>query len=497
MPYLSNAPQDPNAAIQFYLEVLKLYPNLAEAYYDLGELLIKTTGDYYSHDTMNLWQQALLLKPDWREVYPEWARIYRELGTSVMVKNDQVFESRAIIAEGLRITDEIAAAHPLGKHGFRILSNINVPQHFGHACLEIDVFIKMGILGWRDNFRGVLLVQGSMANPHLMTAYWSKYIDVVTERNKVLDLLPLQKWLFYDTFYLRTRDGSAAPCEIVAPKVEIEWQAQGRGPLLELSEFDFERGWNALEARGVPRGAWFVCVHAREPGYNNETQFSNPTAYYRNAQISSFQMAIEHIVASGGWVIRMGDPSMTPLPPLPNVIDYARSEMKSDWMDIFLCSQCRFFLGTLSGAINLPSIFGRPCATTNWITFRGLPNYPGDLFIMKNFWSDKEQRYLSWKEASQPPYVCSMDDRLWELGLRMEDNSPEEIRDLAQEMLERTGGSLQYSAEDERLQAKARKIFDSPYSSGSACRAGRDFLRKNQHIIFESEVVAEGAQAAL
>ena len=51
----------------------------------------------------------------------------------------------------------------------------------------------------------------------------------------------------------------------------------------------------------------------------------------------------------GAWCLRMGDPSMRPMPRAPRVIDYAHSAIRSDWMDVFLCARCRFFIGNTSG----------------------------------------------------------------------------------------------------------------------------------------------------
>ena len=64
------------------------------------------------------------------------------------------------------------------------------------------------------------------------------------------------------------------------------------------------------------------------------------------ADIGTYLPAIKTVVAHGGWVFRMGNPTMKPLPAMEHVIDYAYSDVRSDWMDVFLCSQCRFMIGT-------------------------------------------------------------------------------------------------------------------------------------------------------
>src|SRR5262249_62188077 len=86
----------------------------------------------------------------------------------------------------------------------------------------------------------------------------------------------------------------------------------------------------------------------------------------RNADTASYEPAIGEIIRRGGFVIRMGDPGTPPLPPLANVIDYGGSTMRADWMDIFLLARSRFVLGSASGPIFVPPLYGVPCVLTNW-----------------------------------------------------------------------------------------------------------------------------------
>jgi putative glycosyltransferase (TIGR04372 family) len=56
----------------------------------------------------------------------------------------------------------------------------------------------------------------------------------------------------------------------------------------------------------------------------------------------------------------MGDAEAPPLPSLANVIDYGRSDRRSDWMDVFLLTRSRFVLGSASGPIFVPPLYGVP-----------------------------------------------------------------------------------------------------------------------------------------
>jgi len=123
--------------------------------------------------------------------------------------------------------------------------------------------------------------------------------------------------------------------------VQSRWA--DRAPLFRLSEAEIARGEGQLRILGIPEGAWFVCVHSREGGYSPGDEWQHS---FRNANISDYTDAMRAIVARGGWCVRVGDPTMRPLDPMAGVVDYARSSSKSDWMDLFLCARCRFFLGS-------------------------------------------------------------------------------------------------------------------------------------------------------
>src|SRR5262249_733686 len=126
---------------------------------------------------------------------------------------------------------------------------------------------------------------------------------------------------------------------VVAATVQNQWEADGRPPLVELSAADTERGRHCLRTLGVPEDAWFVSLDVGEAGFHT-FDFNDA---FRNADIGSYLPALRSIAARGGWVIRLGNPGMEPLPALPNAIDYAHSKERSDWMDVFLCARCRFF----------------------------------------------------------------------------------------------------------------------------------------------------------
>jgi len=224
--------------------------------------------------------------------------------------------------------------------------------------------------------------------------------------------------------------------------------------------------------------SWFVCLQVRDSGYWGEN-YTN----YRNADINTYLLAIQSIVEQGGWVIRMGDPTMKPLPSIPRVIDYAHSKIKSDRMDVFLCASCRFFIGTCSGLSFLPSCFGVPVAMTNLVLMRTRMFSNRDIYIPKMYWSVSDEQYVSFADAMAPPLGHAYTEQgLSQLGIKLVNNTPDEINDLVLEMLDRLNDTIKYTKEDSLLQAKFDKLADTFKCFGFS-RIGRDFLRKYAKLL--------------
>ena len=127
-----------------------------------------------------------------------------------------------------------------------------------------------------------------------------------------------------------------------------------------------------LKDLGVSPDDWFVCVHARESGYHGEIDprrenGGRPSGGdYRNVNIRDYFPAIDYLTSKGGFVIRMGDPTMTRVKDIDGVIDYPFTKHKSMPMDLFLVSRCRFVLGSSSGfGTTFAPAFGSPLLVAN------------------------------------------------------------------------------------------------------------------------------------
>jgi putative glycosyltransferase (TIGR04372 family) len=453
-----------------------------EALFNLGNLLIQQGK---LEEAIEIYQRAIALKQNWTEANLKLTEAHMKKSWN-FYDIGKLHESLSSTESAIDIYNSQLEKHPLGNLGIRFIT----PEYFtnwpwlgaiGHLAINIDIYIKMGILGWRPQYHTILLAPPEQViNPCLLN-YWRRYLHIITDPLVIDRLLPLAKTmrcLEYTLFHVKITKGQMVDVGYAFSAAQKQWETEGNPPLLMLSPSDYERGWNCLQDLGVPKNAWFVCLHVREDGFRAEGLIT-----HRSADIDTYSAAIESIVARGGWVIRMGDCTMKPLPPMSQVIDYAHTKAKSDWMDVFLGTSCRFFLGTNSGLNCIPCIFGTPCALTNMWPISARSVQSQDLFIPKLAWSEVENRYLTFEEALAPRFFFNLNSKLlYSWGIKVVDNTPEEINDLVLEMLDRLEGKFQYTEEDEVLQQQFNSL-PTPYGmSAFNSRMGRSFLQKYYNL---------------
>ena len=191
---------------------------------------------------------------------------------------------------------------------------------------------------------------------------------------------------------------------------------------------------------GIPSSDWFVALHVREGGDRAESTPIN----YRDSSVGNYVEAIRVITRAGGGVVRLGDGSVPPLPDMERVVDYARSRWKSELMDLYLISECRFFFGTTSGPCDVAFLFDRPVLTVNaeawrlWAPFRS-----GDLGILKHVYSPRLRRVVSVRELTEEPFESQFTQTPAESqGYLLIENSSDEIRQAVEEFLRPNRGEI-------------------------------------------------------
>jgi len=364
-----------------------------------------------------------------------------------------------------------------GRLPIRVLSPML--KAIGHQAAEPGCYIREELLAGRSRRLALLLASRNepVANPCLLD-YWQQYFWVVRNPLACALLLRLARvtGLWHDV------NDYVVAFSRTARAFALQTAGADAPPLLRLKSIHERRGRETLQRLGVPADAWYVCVHCRDGGYWAEETHQN----YRNASINDYVPAIRAITDRGGWVLRMGDPTMPPLPPMERVVDYARHPLRSDWMDIVLCATCKFFLGSTSGLSLVPSLFGVRCGWTNLVPFAAaLPYGPRDIGIPMLMWSKPLQRHLSFPEILRSPLANARFSQCYErANVSVIHNSPEDIRELTRELLD----APPPTSDDVELQQRFHALFrPGHYSYGSQARVGQDFLRKYRGLLDDAE----------
>jgi len=178
----------------------------------------------------------------------------------------------------------------------------------------------------------------------------------------------------------------------------------------------------------------------------------------------------------------MGDRTMTPLPKMHHVVDYAHSAFKCEIGDIVLPASARFLLGTNSGFATIPGIYGIPNVLTNWVPV-ALPLWFGrDLMIPKLFRDTLEQKYVSFHEMFSTRLGALQNTFDFPEHIEIVANTPAEIVEVVVEMMDRLAGKRTYTPEDTALQDR---YFELAIEHGSyrGSRIGREFLSRYADLL--------------
>jgi putative glycosyltransferase (TIGR04372 family) len=350
-------------------------------------------------------------------------------------------------------------------------------NRIGHLCMDPAMYVKRRKLGLDPWYLGVLISPPHLTANNSLVLYWRKDMWVVRSwlLAKFLHALTRYRYLVYDA---RT-----AAINGTSPHVAVDRAWGDRPALMALTEEHRRRGRAWLKDMGVPGDAPFVCLHNREAGY---APHDDDVSSFRNGNIQNYLLAAAELRKRGFWCIRMGDPTMTRLPPIEGVIDYAHHPDRSDWLDVYLCADARLFIAASSGLLFVANLFGTPCAPANQAPLSTVLAFGArDVAIPKLVWSERENRYLTFAEAFGSEVANFRYTPLYvQHGLRTVENSAEEVRDLAFELLERVEGRAVYTPQDEALQRRFVALLrPGHFGYRGANRVGRDFLRKYAHLL--------------
>lgn len=209
-------------------------------------------------------------------------------------------------------------------------------------------------------------------------------------------------------------------------------------PHLKFTRSEEKRGQELLRQMGVPERKKWVCVINRDPMYLRVMEPAADYSYhsFRDSNIDFYRDAAVALIEKGYYVIRMGRHVAAPMKLQgQGFVDYAVSDFRSDFADVYLGAKCEFCITNGTGFDGIPMVFRRPLCFVNEAPFEYLSTWlPNSLAIWKH--------HIKNGKPMTPAEIVASGAGLFhtskqyaEAGISLQENTPTEIKETALEML--------------------------------------------------------------
>ena len=259
---------------------------------------------------------------------------------------------------------------------------------------------------------------------------------------------------------------------------------------IKFSEKEESIGKQELKKFGLKENDKFICLAVRDGAYNEKIKYYGLNIYsshndFRNYDIKSFESAANALADRGYFVFRMGVKVSKPL--VTNnkkIIDYANSNLRNEFLDIYLGAKCNFCISTSMGFDDLPYIFNRPMG------IMGVPI--GDLrthserfyLITKKHFDIKKNKNLSISEIFSRGLGFAYDQKIFaKKNIRLIDYNSDEIKNFCLEACDYFENKIAYDNQAEALQKKFKSLFASNLKKTDYRKQVKKPLKKIQGTI--------------
>jgi len=215
--------------------------------------------------------------------------------------------------------------------------------------------------------------------------------------------------------------------------------------LLSFSMEENLAGRKYLSERGFSEHTRFACLIVRDAGYlrrvNQERGQVRDTSYhdYRDSDIETYCAAAEYLADNGYVVFRMGKHMERPMhSDSQRIIDYAFSDERCDFLDIWLMANCAFCISTGTGLDVIATIFRRPTLYLNFLPLGDIWSSQYCVTVPKKLYWSVTGNLLSVHEYMEHSYHSLADYHRNDIEIRV--LSSDEILNAAIEMDQRVDG---------------------------------------------------------
>jgi len=300
-------------------------------------------------------------------------------------------------------------------------------SRIGHFVGNIDLYIeeKKHYINSKKNkkYLDIFFLDGKITSNLYVLRLWKKKLLIFPR------YLFFPIFFFYKLFNLKTNligDNKQQDRDVLNLLENAETN-------LYIPESDKIKGREYLNKIGVKKNQKFICLNVRDSAYLPGLEYHN----YRDGDIDDYILAAETLAKKGYAIFRMGKKVNKKIATNnPNIIDYANSPDRSDFLDVFLASECYFCLSTSSGFDALCTIFRKPIG---FITVPIGYIYTFNkkyMSITKHHLDTKTNRKLSINEIQSRNCFFALDSSIYlKNNVKLKSNTNIEILNLALDMI--------------------------------------------------------------
>ena len=231
-------------------------------------------------------------------------------------------------------------------------------HRLGHLALEPEIYLgELEIrAAQRDRRRFPITVQWWSLGPKKLQA--NRYL--AAKWKQVIRVLP--SWWINALHSVGTK---ISVLRLTEPHMSIRGSLNSldrTDAQLELTDTEIAEGMSQLRAIGINPDKPYACLVVRDGGYYASLGEKESDGYsFLNFDISTFEQAALSLVQRGYQVVRMGAGSAATFDAgHPRVIDYAISNLRSEFLDIYIAATCSFAISTQTGPDAVCLAFRRP-----------------------------------------------------------------------------------------------------------------------------------------
>ncbi len=261
-----------------------------------------------------------------------------------------------------------------------------------------------------------------------------------------------------------------------------------------LTEKEIETGKKMAQKFNLMPDDKYICLICRDSAYmkNKFPEVNYEYHSFRNNDIDDFILASDYITERGYKVVRIGNVVEKAFKSKNlKIIDYSSSEYVSDFLDIYLPSQCEFIITTATGidevaAVNRKTFVTAHYAPLGHLEYRANKNF----LIFKKYFCKNKKRNLTVSE------IFDTKGAFYEKNEYFVDNQIELIKNTPEEILDVAKDALNYLENkkvnyDKKIQkkfwdiyySKRRKYNKSYYDEDINCIINDNYLKKNINLI--------------